>query len=105
MTRKDYVLIAEALKNARPDPHGTTISRHRYDGWHVSACALADALANDNPRFDRERFLKACGAESSGCGATGPNGYACTHHENGQHVARGTESGSFAEAWNISEGR
>ena len=35
----------------------------------------------------------------SGCGMTGPYGYRCTHHENGEHVARGTEPDSFAEAW------
>lgn len=36
-----------------------------------------------------------------GCGAQGPYGYLCTHHENGQHVARGTEPDSFAESWPI----
>lgn len=39
-----------------------------------------------------------------GCGATGPHGYRCTHHENDEHVARGTEPGSFAEAWPIDNG-
>ncbi len=61
MTRKDYVLIAEALKKARPTPSD-------YNSAHVQFRAdvtlIADALANDNPRFDRERFLKACGVQS-----------------------------------------
>jgi hypothetical protein len=30
------------------------------------AVRLADALGRDNPRFDRERFLKACGVLSPG---------------------------------------
>lgn len=38
-----------------------------------------------------------------GCGAIGPEGYRCTSHEEGQHVARGTEPDSFAEAWPITE--
>lgn len=37
----------------------------------------------------------------TGCGQTGPYGYRCTHHENGEHIARGTEPDSFAEAWPI----
>jgi hypothetical protein len=63
MTRKDYVLIAEAAATARPNPRSDR-GKDWYDGWHVTVCALANALANDNPRFDRERFLKACGVQS-----------------------------------------
>lgn len=59
MTRKDYVLIAEALASARPLDGATAASVH----WQ--AChAMCDALAADNPRFDRERFLKAAGVQS-----------------------------------------
>jgi predicted secreted Zn-dependent protease len=57
MTRKDYILIAAALKAAR-----------KYDECPADqavcdnvAQELANALARDNPRFDRERFLKAAG--------------------------------------------
>jgi hypothetical protein len=36
--------------------------------WHEAheemVGAIADALARDNPRFDRERFLKAAGVQS-----------------------------------------
>ena len=38
---------------------------------------------------------------TSGCGTVGPQGYRCTHHENGEHVVRGTEPGSWAESWCI----
>ncbi len=54
MTRKDYVLIAEALRESRPQMGG-------IEGWNCAAIGVADALARDNPRFDRERFLKAAG--------------------------------------------
>ncbi len=52
MTRKDYVIIAEVIATS----------------WHASAESkrdiaqnMADALGADNPRFDRARFLVACG--------------------------------------------
>ena len=59
MTRKDYILIAAALNDAARWP--TSVERRSLD---MIADALADALARDNPRFDRERFLKAAGVQS-----------------------------------------
>lgn len=59
MTRKDYILIAAALKEARD-----TIASEYHLGYKQAAYCLADALARDNPRFDRERFLKAAGVQS-----------------------------------------
>ncbi len=56
MTRKDYVLIADALKRAGNACASPSPIQHATD-CHV----LADALARDNPRFDRARFLKASG--------------------------------------------
>lgn len=56
MTRKDYVLIAAAIRAADDGMCHITI-RHL-------ANELAAALAEDNPRFDRERFLIACGVQS-----------------------------------------
>ena len=54
MTRKDYQLIADVL--AKFTAEGVvTIERDAI------AYDLADALALDNPRFDRERFLVASG--------------------------------------------
>lgn len=57
MTRKDYVLIAEALKEAR------RVSQYP-DGISTAARCIAGALAAANPRFDRARFLRACGVLS-----------------------------------------
>jgi hypothetical protein len=48
MTRKDYVLIADTLANL-------TLS--------LVAEELATALETDNPRFNRARFLDACGVK------------------------------------------
>jgi hypothetical protein len=69
MTRKDYVLIAAALKDARPIPkHELYALDHNErlcaDTYRNVARSIADALAKDNPRFDRERFLTACGVQS-----------------------------------------
>jgi hypothetical protein len=57
MTRKDYVLIAAVIKAASDAPGYS--ERNAF-----VAFALADALALDNPRFDRARFLTACGVQS-----------------------------------------
>lgn len=63
MTRKDYELIARALQASLPDDpvwdtHDLAVA-HRQRGRTVHC--IADALAADNPRFDREGFLAACG--------------------------------------------
>ncbi len=55
MTRKVYILIAAAINRVvddRTNDPETTL---------ICCLNIADALATDNPRFDRERFLKACG--------------------------------------------
>jgi hypothetical protein len=59
MTRKDYVLLAAALKAAR---------RHPDDGQptdqeccNLNARSVARALAEDNRAFDTARFLKDAG--------------------------------------------
>ena len=66
MTRKDYETIAAAIKaaaqNIDPDYSRETVNNMLH-GVIMSAHALADALAQENPRFDRARFLKACGVE------------------------------------------
>jgi len=50
MTRKDFELIAGAVRSARID-----------DGARlVVASELAGALATSNPRFEAGRFIRAC---------------------------------------------
>ena len=58
MTRKDYVLIADTFaKFQKIQDLDQTIN------WTGADLArnLADVLQGDNPRFDRARFLVACG--------------------------------------------
>ncbi len=60
MTRRDYVRIAAALREARP-PYETSRAG-AYEGWYRTVLALADTLALDNPRFSRDRFWTAADA-------------------------------------------
>ena len=58
MTRKDYVLLAEALKAVIQ-----SVDKPERTGALLAANEIAHCLAEDNPRFDRARFLKACGLD------------------------------------------
>jgi hypothetical protein len=62
MTRKDYILIAGAV--AKATRMFQPPSSNHYNGARWVGEFLGDALEKDNPRFDRERFLKACGVAS-----------------------------------------
>lgn len=64
MTRKDYVAIAAALKSTKPSYNSDHVTLAVVMQHRASCVAVAKALANDNPRFDRERFLDACGVVS-----------------------------------------
>ncbi len=60
MTRKDYQLIAEALRKARPIEQGDEVSRAVARAQHrVAVSYITGALAGDNPRFDEGKFLDA----------------------------------------------
>ncbi len=71
MTRKDFELIASTLKaeadrlQSRMDIVQSREGRVAVElliAQHITtANALASALWGTNPRFDRERFLRACG--------------------------------------------
>ena len=58
MTRKDYILLADALKAA-----AYSLNPPERTGALLAANEIAHCLAEDNPRFDRARFLKACGLD------------------------------------------
>ena len=60
MTKKDYVRIAAALARSKDAFRGSDGMRVQ---WQEDVSVIADALADDNPKFDRARFLKACGVE------------------------------------------
>ena len=82
MTRKDYVVLAVMIaeldprENRTPDfdqPGDRDYWQGRYSQWASTATKLADLLGDDsdydlngNRRFDRERFLTACGLPLAG---------------------------------------
>jgi len=59
MSRKDYRAIAAALRTNRVEPIAGWENVHLQ--WRGDVLTIADVLAKDNPRFDRERFYAACG--------------------------------------------
>lgn len=54
MSRKDYVAVAAAVAATGGD----------YATREELACRLAAVFAGENSRFDRGRFLVACGFDS-----------------------------------------
>ena len=53
VTKRDFIFIAEIIRTL---PHG----EHRI----ITAKRFADALANTNPNFNREKFLTYVGIEN-----------------------------------------
>lgn len=68
MTKKDYELIANVLKDVKHgeiDMHERDDSVESHQGmeyiWGETCKAFALYLEEANPRFDRNKFLQACG--------------------------------------------
>lgn len=53
MTKKDYIVIAEAIKRER--------DMQSINAVRAIADSIASALAVNNSRFDSARFITACG--------------------------------------------
>ena len=62
MTRKDYKLIAEVLNRAVKIWEGFDQERPE-EVVSMIAKTLSSQLIQDNPRFDRAKFLDACGVK------------------------------------------
>ena len=68
MTRQHFQAIADTLKNLEPiarvgDGVGVCPTETgRSEQWALATEAFADMCAQQNYRFDRGRFLAACGA-------------------------------------------
>jgi len=66
MTRKDYIMIAGIIKDCNLIP---TLNKNKENGLiqadilFTVANQLAYKLEQDKPRFDRARFLEACGVK------------------------------------------
>lgn len=61
MTKKDYELIAEAIKAAISYEESWVDSVTGKRAVSGVAFNLADSLVAENPRFNRALFLTACG--------------------------------------------
>lgn len=70
MTKKHYELIAEAFKNSRSlilegeNKPSTAYEELLLKGWETTARVMATQLSKTNLKFDRARFLEACGVEA-----------------------------------------
>ena len=60
MTRKDYIAIAAIIAEKRWPSANLRMTEDEL--LNELAHEFADMLAEDNPRFDRGRFLEAAGA-------------------------------------------
>ena len=66
MSKKDYILIAEAIKSAQTSLlYATTNAGETRRSVEHVAQNLAFTLAIENPLFNTERFLSACGVEGA----------------------------------------
>ena len=66
MTKKDYIKLAGVIRQAHEDVGALRpldedrAALRRVEGVARLQYLIADVLAADNPRFDRERFVEAC---------------------------------------------
>ena len=60
MSRKHFQMIAEALKREKPAENWCA---NKHAQWELDVKAVAGALRLMNPRFDFNRFFKACGLD------------------------------------------
>lgn len=60
MTRSDYAVIAQTLHDTKPDMKSGTVGERMV--WTQIVRKMVKALREANPRFDKARFLNACGA-------------------------------------------
>ena len=61
MTRKDYKLIADSLKDLK----GMMNTEEERKVLSLVAFKVSQGLAVDNPRFDRQKFLEAAGLKTA----------------------------------------
>lgn len=61
MSRKDFVAIAEAIRLSITQTQALGKDEAALNGIAHTARNLANTFADINPRFDRARFLAACG--------------------------------------------
>lgn len=62
MTRKDYILIAEAIT---AEANEWSDQPEAFAAIGHTASRIASALQRDNPRFNRAMFMNACGLSAT----------------------------------------
>lgn len=73
MTAKDYVILAAALRKAKPVLHDPTHGASTAKGlqvranyivalvqWKTACLSISESLVIDNTNFDKVQFLTAC---------------------------------------------
>jgi hypothetical protein len=61
MTRKDYIVLAKALAEAKGDKQGNDIFPVSGEEMRLDIIGrIARVLQEDNPLFNRDLFNKAC---------------------------------------------
>jgi hypothetical protein len=74
MSRKHFQLLADHLALSQPERVDGESEDHFYGRigqWNNDVAVIADACALANERFDRRRFIAACGA--AGATLVGPH--------------------------------
>lgn len=61
MTRKDYIKLADLLKENRQAWNQSSVALEAIDDIERGLCVI---LAEDNSNFDRQRFIDAAGGQS-----------------------------------------
>jgi len=59
MSKKHFNSLAQNLRAI--EPSGKEDQGPAWKVWRECCCAVAASCADANPRFDRDRFLAACG--------------------------------------------
>lgn len=59
MSKKDYVAVARIISNTRE----LCQAKEAREATTYIASDLAREFVKDNPRFDSDKFLRACGLE------------------------------------------
>ena len=68
MTKKDYALVAKCIKRMIEDNKNGEVSQYQY--WlRVILGHLVGKLVSefqiDNPKFNKDKFIKACGLKET----------------------------------------
>ena len=71
MSKKDYIKLAQALKDSKPEvleeddfntfDYAYSVSVHKMAQWNQNVENICHVLESDNPRFIPSRFYIACG--------------------------------------------